>query len=126
MSTIPMGGGPQPPTSSRSFPPMPMHSASPLPPPTQPMSEPHTLPLARAIPRPRKGPATVVVPRGPTNVQKMLAFLAMLVVVVAGGVSAVLYYEPSAFSFIHPRRSGSTFAPSPTSAPSAATKPRSH
>jgi hypothetical protein len=132
LATVPMVGAPshpshppQMPTGPPSFPPMAMPSASPVPP--QAISEPVTLPVVRGIPRPRKPPSTVVVPRGPTNVQKLLVFLAMLVVVVAGGVSAVLYYEPAAFSFLHGSRSaGGTTVLQGSPSASAPRKGQSH
>jgi hypothetical protein len=63
-------------------------------------------------PRHPKVPTIILHARGPTNQQKLLVFMAMLVAVVAGGISVLVYFRPSALNL--DGRSSSTHSPGVT------------
>jgi hypothetical protein len=84
--TMPMGGvmpphGPPPPFVAAAHP-RPSHSDANI-----------TLDMGR--PRPPRTPTVVMRPQGPTKLQKLLVFMAMLLVFVGGGLAILIYYRPS-------------------------------
>jgi hypothetical protein len=135
--TIPMGSAPfaaapgrhpniGPPTPGHPFtpPPFPVQAvpqAQAQHPSEQPM-HPHGAPLPR---RPRT-PTIVVRTRGPSALQKALAFVMMLIVVVAAGIVYLTYYRPHGINIdFGALLGGRTAAPAaaPTPAPTPVTTP---
>jgi hypothetical protein len=124
----PISSGPLPVAPSRTDPPVQVRT-EPFPAMAQAQAFVDPKLTLRMAERPRKRhTVTVALPsRGPTNQQKFMVFVAMLVVVVAGGISALVYYEPAVLNAFHggaQRAPGiTTVAPRAAAPPFAATAP---
>lgn len=106
MSTVPLAqaypgpnanaGHPQMPNASTTHPFAPM-TGPPFPVQAVPQAPVEAPPQAIPLPPPPRRPRTptiVVRTRGPTRQQKLIVFIAMLVVFVAGGIAFLVYYRP--------------------------------